>query len=321
MRTPKFSLPLRGVICPLITPLATIDTLDHSGLERLVERVITGGVSAIFILGTSGEGPSLSYRVRSELIERACASVRGRVPVLVGITDTAYIESLRLAESAAKAGADAVVAAPPYYLLYTQLDLMHYIEQLSQSASLPLFLYNFPTLTKISYSPEVVKQASEIPQIIGFKDSSGDLPYLASVLDVVRQRKDFSVLIGPEEKLLEAMKLGAHGGVCGGTNVNPELLVSLYQAASAGELDRAAVLQEQVARMARVLYSVGGPESGYLRGIKCTASQLGICSSMLAPPLRPLSETERLEIGRGIALLEESGMRLQSYLDFATIRQ
>ena len=139
----------------------------------MVERVITGGVSAIFILGTSGEGPSLSYRVRSELIERACASVRGRVPVLVGITDTAYIESLRLAENAAKAGADAVVAAPPYYLLYTQLDLMHYIEQLSQSASLPLFLYNFPTLTKISYSPEVVKQASEIPQIIGFKDSSG----------------------------------------------------------------------------------------------------------------------------------------------------
>lgn len=307
---PKLNLPLRGVVCPLITPLETIDTLDHSGLDALIERVIAGGVSGIFILGTSGEGPSLSYRIRLELIEKTCASVRGRVPVLVGITDTAYIESLRIAEHAAKAGADAVVAAPPYYLLYTQSDLMHYLEQLSRNVPLPLFLYNFPGLAKISYSPAVVKEASAIPQIAGLKDSSGDLQYLASVLDVVRHRKNFTVLIGPEEKLLAAMKLGAHGGVCGGTNVNPELLVSLYEAASEGAFDRAELLQNQVALMAKLLYSVGGPEAGYLRGIKCAASELGICSSTLALPLRPLSGQEGLDIRRGIALLEENGVHL-----------
>jgi dihydrodipicolinate synthase/N-acetylneuraminate lyase len=94
--------------------------------------------------------------------------------------------------------------------------------------------------------------------------------------------------------------------------------VSVYRAAAQGELDRAAILQEQVARMAGLLYSVSGPESGYLRGIKCTAAQLGICSGTLAPPLRPLSETEQQEIGKRIAFLEESGLKLQANPGFAT---
>ena len=97
--------PLRGVVSPLITPLEDIDVLDRSGLEKLIEHVIRGGVSGIFLLGTSGEGPALSYRLRSELIKSTCKQGRGRVPVLVGITDTAYIESLHIAEIAAEAGA------------------------------------------------------------------------------------------------------------------------------------------------------------------------------------------------------------------------
>jgi dihydrodipicolinate synthase/N-acetylneuraminate lyase len=326
MTISNFARPLRGVVCPLITPLKTIDTLDSPGLEKLIEHVIAGGVSAIFLLGTSGEGPSLSYRLRSELIERGCAAVRGRIPVLVGITDTAYIESVRMAEIAAKAGADAVVVAPPYYLLYTQLDLIHYIEHLSQSVSLPLFLYNFPGLTKIPYSLETVKRASEIPQVIGLKDSSGDLNYLAAVVNAVRLCKDFTVLIGPEEKFLDAMRLGVHGGVCGGSNVNPETLVALYRAASEGQWDCAAIFQEQVAEMSRLLYSVGDPESSYLRGIKCAAAQLGLCSGVLAPPLRPFSETERLKIEKRIALLQAGGLGLRKahasgISGFATIKE
>jgi 4-hydroxy-tetrahydrodipicolinate synthase len=308
--------PLRGVITPLITPLKDIDVLDSLGLERLVEHVIRGGVSAIFLLGTTGEGPSLSYRLRVELVEEACAAVRGRVPVLVGITDTAYVESLHIAEVSAKAGATAVVVAPPYYLLYTQLDLMYYLEELCQAVSLPIFLYNFPGLTKIPYALETVKRASEIPQIIGLKDSSGDLDYLGSVLDIVGHRQDFSVFIGPEEKLTEAMRLGAHGGVCGGTNVNPDVLVALYRAASKGLWDQAAILQEQVNEMSKLLYSVGDPESGYLRGVKSAASHLGLCDGTLAPPLRPFSETESLEIEKRLELLQISGLKIPAIQAF-----
>ena len=97
--------PLRGVIPPMVTPLHDRDALDIAGLERLVEHILDGGVQGLFILGTTGEGPSLSYRLRTELIERTCRQVAGRVPVLVGITDTAFVESVRMAHVAAEAGA------------------------------------------------------------------------------------------------------------------------------------------------------------------------------------------------------------------------
>src|SRR4051794_25169142 len=98
----------------MITPLRGRDEIDHAGLERLIEHILGGGVHGLFILGTSGEAPSLSYRLRRELIERVCLQVRGRVPVLVGITDTSVQEALSLAQHAADSGAQAVVTAPPY---------------------------------------------------------------------------------------------------------------------------------------------------------------------------------------------------------------
>src|SRR5690349_19541861 len=105
-------LPLTGIIPPMATPLRSRDELDFAGLERLIERVLAGGVNGLFLLGTTGEGPSLSYRLRRELIDRACRQVQRRVPILVGITDTSFVESVALARHAADAGADATVVAP-----------------------------------------------------------------------------------------------------------------------------------------------------------------------------------------------------------------
>lgn len=106
------NMPLAGIIPPSVTPLKGRDTLDVEAFERLIERMIAGGVHGLFVLGTTGEGPGLSYRLRREIIDRACGIVRGRVPVLVGITDTAFMESVAIARHAAAAGADTVVAAP-----------------------------------------------------------------------------------------------------------------------------------------------------------------------------------------------------------------
>ncbi|MHC4569171.1 MAG: dihydrodipicolinate synthase family protein, partial [Planctomycetota bacterium] len=97
--------PLRGIIPPLVTPLLDRDTLDTAGLERLIEHVLAGGVHGLFILGTTGEAPSLSYRLRYEVIDRVCGQVAGRVPVLVGITDTSFVESANIARKAEDAGA------------------------------------------------------------------------------------------------------------------------------------------------------------------------------------------------------------------------
>src|SRR5437667_11876449 len=100
-----------GIFPPMVTPRRDRDTLDVAGVERLIEHILAGGVQGLFILGSTGEAPSLSYRLRRELIERTCRQVAGRVPVLVGITDTAFIESVNLAGAAAEAGAQALVLA------------------------------------------------------------------------------------------------------------------------------------------------------------------------------------------------------------------
>src|SRR5258706_5408448 len=107
MKAPK--PPFWGIVPPLIMPVLGRDQLDGAGFERLIEHVLGGGVHGVFILGTSGEAPSLSYRLRHEVIDRACKVVRGRVPVLVGITDTSVVEAVNLAKHAADAGAQALV--------------------------------------------------------------------------------------------------------------------------------------------------------------------------------------------------------------------
>src|SRR5690554_2454801 len=137
----KIETPLTGIIPPLVTPLLDNDTLDVRGLERLIEHTISGGVHGIFILGTTGEFAGLSYKLRRELTERTCKLVKGRVPVLVGITDSAFTESLNLAKIAANCGADAVVLAPPYYFAASQPELLEYLQRIMAQMPLPLFLY------------------------------------------------------------------------------------------------------------------------------------------------------------------------------------
>src|ERR1051325_140825 len=208
--------PLTGIVPPLVTPLRDRDDLDVPGLERLLEHVLGGGVSGLFILGTTGEGPSLSHPLRRELIGRVCRQVRRRVPILVGITDTSFVESVSLARHAAETGADAVVAAPPYYLPEAQPELQEYLDHLVPELPLPLFLYNMPPLTKVVIEPETVRRAMDNPLIVGLKDSSGDMDYFRQAAALLPSRPKWSLLVGPEEKLAEAIALGGHGGVNGG---------------------------------------------------------------------------------------------------------
>ena len=117
---------LRGIVPPLVTPLSGRDELDQPGLEKLVAHIVDGGVHGVFALGTTGEAPSLSYRVRRELIDRVITLVAGRVPVLVGITDTSFVESLALARHAAEAGAWGVVLATPFLCdVMSQIAMNH----------------------------------------------------------------------------------------------------------------------------------------------------------------------------------------------------
>ena len=303
--------PLRGIIPPMITPLCDRDTLDIPGLERLVEHILGGQVQGLFILGTTGEGPSLGYRLRCELIDRVCEQVASRVPVLVGITDTAFTESVNLAHHAADAGASAVVLSAPYYSPAAQPELMEYLANITAELPLPLFLYNMPSHTKVNFSLELLRGAMDLPGIVGLKDSSCNMIYFHRALRMIRRhRPEWSVLVGPEELLAEAVLLGADGGVNGGANLCPQLYVELFHAAAAHDVDRVIQLHEQVMELAENLYHVGQHGSAVIKGLKCALSCLGVCDDFMAEPFRRFRALDREKVREALSTLNLSSPAL-----------
>jgi 4-hydroxy-tetrahydrodipicolinate synthase len=303
--------PLTGIVPPMVTPLRGRDELDVAGLEKLLEHILAGGVSGLFILGTTGEGPGLSYCLRRELIERVCKQVKQRVPILVGITDTAFAESVNVARVAAEFGADAVVAAPPYYLPEAQPELQEYLDHLVAELPLPLYLYNMPALTKVYLELETVRRTLDEPRIIGLKDSSGDLNYFQAAAELVKQRRpDWPVLIGPEEKLFDALQLGGHGGVSGGANLFPKLYVKLCKAHRAGDLARAQELQNQIHRVSDSFYRIGKYSSSIIKGIKCALNCLGVCDDFMAEPFHRFRAGERELVKARLAEIESEMAKL-----------
>jgi len=289
------SLALRGIIPPLVTPLSGRDQLDRDGLSRLIEYVLAGGVQGLFILGSTGEAPSLGYRLRGDLIDAVCKQVNGRVPVLVGITDTAFVESVAVARRAADAGAAAVVLSTPYYFPAGQTELTSYVRNLLPELPLPLVLYNMPALTKVTFEIETLRKLADEEQIIGLKDSGGDLDYFAAAVQLKQIRPDWSILIGPEAYLPEAMALGGDGGVAGGANVIPAIFEACYQAAIADDQARLAACRLRILDFQRV-YEIGKYPSRFIKGTKCCLSLLGLCHDFMAEPFHHFHEPERLRV-------------------------
>jgi 4-hydroxy-tetrahydrodipicolinate synthase len=218
---------------------------------------------------------------------------------MVSITDTALVESVRLAHRAADAGAAAVVLAPPYYMPEGQPELREYLDHLLPELPLPLYLYNMPPLTKVPFELDTVRWAIEQPGIAGLKDSSSDMIYFNRLLGLMRDRGDLSLLVGPEQLLAQAVLLGGHGGVHGGANLFPRLYVALYEAARASDVTRCRQLQGLVQEIADRIYTVGRHPSAIVKGIKCAAACLGICDDFMAEPFHRFRSTER-------ALIEEA---------------
>ncbi len=288
-------LPLKGIIPPLVTPLNSYSEIDIPGLQRLIEHQVSGGVHALFILGTNGEAPSLSYKLRKELIKKTCELVNKRIPVLVGITDTSIAGSLDIAEYAIGAGADAVVVAPPYYFPGSNAEMVDYFETLAPNLSLPFLIYNMPSHTKIHLTVEIVKRAKELGAV-GIKDSSGDMLYLYSLIEEFKDSPDFSIITGTEIFLPETIMNGGHGAVAGGANMFPKLFVDLYNASVARDLETISKLREKVMKLYQTIYQVGKHSSRYVKGTKCGLSVMGICNDYMAPPLHRFKPAEREQI-------------------------
>jgi dihydrodipicolinate synthase/N-acetylneuraminate lyase len=289
----SFPLPLRGIIPPMVTPLTPSGKLDVDGLERLIEHLLAGPVSGLFLLGTTGEGMSLSLSIREELVQRTCRQVDGRIPVLVGISSACMAESIQMARFACENGADAVVAMPPFYIQPTQYELADYLGALVPLLPLPLFLYNMPAITTVCWDLNTVRRAMDEPKIIGVKDSSGDMKYFQYLCDMAKERPDWTILIGPEELLLPAMNAGGHGGISGGANVFPQLYVALHKAAQAGNEARVESLLTLARHIQKLIFPFSCGIRDGVRRVKAALECLGICGGATASPLRRASDEER----------------------------
>lgn len=289
----------------MVTPLTVDKKLDDKGLKRLIEHLISGGVHGIFLLGSNGEAPSLTYAVQKELITKACEYIDSRVPVLVGITDSSFEGSVEMAEHAKTSGADVVVIAPPYYFPITENEMVEYLNTLVSKLPLPFMLYNMPACTKLHLSFETIKMAEQLGAL-GIKDSSGDLDYLKDLIKEFADSPDFVILAGTEAFLPETIALGGHGSVAGGANFFPKLFVDFYNAAIAKNDDKISQISSKVTAIYNTIYSVGKDASRYTKGIKCALSVKGICDDHMALPLRKFDADDRVLIEEHIEQFENN---------------
>lgn len=286
----------QGIIPPMITPLNSDFSLDVAHTEKLIEHLIEGGVYGIFILGTTGEFAGLSSDVKSDLIRLTCRQVNRRVPILVGVTDCSFVESLDLAAIAKDSGAAALVAAAPFYMNIGQEELIQYYEKLADSVKLPLFLYDMPSHTKINIEVPTAVNLSAHSNIIGIKDSSGNPENFRALCEAFQNQPNFKIFVGPEEILAETLEMGGHGGVTGGANLFPKLYVELYQAFQKKEIEVVKALQETILFLSKSLYQNGTYQSSYLKGLKAAMAFEGLCQGNFAPPLFPYSELEKVAL-------------------------
>ena len=279
---------LDGIIVPLISPLAEDESLDVRGLQRLVEHVITGGVSGIFVLGSSGEGPSLPDETKERLVQVVSEQIGGRVPLLVGAFGVGTRQTIELARRLTRHGGDAVVVAAPYYFAMTQAEILAHVTTVALSLDVPTMFYNIPSMVKTVTEPETVLEMAATPEVISVKDSMGDMTRFQGLLAIRKSHPDFGVFQGAEGVVALSLARGANGGVLGLANVAPSLCVQIYAAARAGDQPHLWALQEQL----MILWKLH-THGQWLPCLKAAVSHLGICGATASSPFARLGAQAR----------------------------
>ena len=295
-----------GVITPMVTPLIDRENIDFKGLEKLQDHLINGGVSGVFLMGTTGEGTSISPRMRKDLIKYSIEYVKGRVPVFVSIADCCIEESLNMARYAKECGVTYLVSALPFYLGLTQKEIIDYYTTIADNVPLPLFLYNIPAQTKLMISVEAVKTLAKHPNIIGMKDSSGNGTYFNTLLaEIKAEYPNFTILVGPDEMLASTMAMGGNGGVNSGSNLFPELYINLFKACKAKDTERILKLQKLVMKVSTGVYSVDKSSVSFLKGLKAALFTEGLITDYICEPLQKVNNADLETIRKNVAELKQ----------------
>jgi 4-hydroxy-tetrahydrodipicolinate synthase len=269
----------KGVMPALVTAFTDDgNKIDKSRIKNLVDSVIDGGVSALVPCGTTGEFQNLSINERKKTIEIVIDHANGRVPVIAATGHSSTKTTIELTQHAKDAGAEAALVVTPYYHKPADRGIYEHYRTLAEAVDLPIILYNIPQATGVNLSWQMVEDLVEIPNIIGLKDSSGELRYMLSVLE--KTSTEFSVLCGHDEVVLPALAAGASGMILASANIVPDIWVELYKSIKKADLEKARNTQLRIQKITRII-AKSGPV-----GAKAALNMLGI---KVGPVRLPLS--------------------------------
>lgn len=293
-------LQLEGIIPPIVTPMNADESVDLAGLRKHIDHMLTFGVQGIFVLGTTGEFYALDDSEKQAVTVAAVEHCRGRSPVFVGTGAETTREVLRITRMAEKEGADGVSVITPYFIKPTQAELFDHFRRIAESTSLPVVLYNNPaTCGGVSIEPDTVARLAEVPNIIGIKDSSGDLQ---NTIELIRRTspEKFAVLNGRDTLLFSALVVGAKGAIPATCNVAPDLCMGIYRSFVSGDLAAAKAFQARLhpVRLAMVLGTGNG-------SIKEAMALLGRPAGPNRSPISPLSAEKKQKLR---SILEDAGL-------------
>jgi 4-hydroxy-tetrahydrodipicolinate synthase len=287
---------INGCATAIITPFRNGE-VDFEALKSLIERQILSGVESLVVLGTTGESPTVSYEERDEIIRTSKEAINGRARLIVGTGSNSTKTAQKLTQVAEKLGADGVLCVTPYYNKATPTSLATHYKEIAGATDLPVILYNVPSRTGVSLTTDTLDELTDVPNIVGVKEATGDILDLER--KIARYGERFLFYSGSDELVLPSYSVGAVGVISAVANVIPCEMVTLCQLIEQNEWQRARELTHKISPLIKELYREVNPVA-----VKCALSLLGLCQNELRLPLAPSSRENQIA-GELIKLKQE----------------
>jgi len=301
--------PFAGIFTPIATPFRDDDTIDEAGLRHNVARWVRTPLTGLVVLGSNGEAPLLDDDEADRVVDLVREGVPAGRPLIAGTGRESTRATIAAARRAAAAGADAVLVRTPAFFtsqMTAEVFVRHYAE-VADASPVPVLLYNVSQYTGVNLPPEAVERLAGHPNVVGIKESGGDIGQIAEFLG--RTPDDFTVLAGSATTFLHALCAGCHGGVLALASLVPEACARLQALVAEGRLDEARALQRRLLPLARTVGSVHA-----VAGLKAALDVLGYVGGAPRPPLRPASADTRELVRAQLAALEAALAPVESAL-------
>jgi 4-hydroxy-tetrahydrodipicolinate synthase len=286
----------------LVTPFRKDLSLDEETLRRLIRRQIAAGINFLVPCGTTGESPALSHEEHLRVVAITLEEAKGKLPVLAGAGGYNTHHVIETARECERMGAEGILSVTPYYNKPTQEGLYHHFKAIAESISLPIILYNVPPRTNVNIDPATVRRLSEIENIIGVKEASGNISQMTQVIQQVPE--EFLVLSGDDALTLPLAAMGGRGIISVASNEIPAEMTRLAQLCLAGNFAEARAMQRKWLPLLEVNFIETNPTP-----VKAAMAEMGLLEPVFRLPLVP-PRTENLAKIRAVleslALIERA---------------